>query len=317
MLSRAGVPAVGVRMRVDEDGEILARTNHVFDGYWEQPEETAKALEGGWFHTGDGGYLDGPYTVIADRKKDVIITGGENVSSIEVEDCLYQHAAVAEAAVIGVPDDKWGETVKALVVLRPGAVATEEELIEFCRARLAHFKAPTLGGAPRRPHPDGHRQAPEVQAAPALLGGPRPAGQLNPRLSTVRRSSTVHRATVTPGAVGRSRGRWRRLGHGPSASRSPMSDWNSPKAADFVNGFSSPSTHGQVEEAHAVVEAESWRSAARRASRRQLGEHGADEALVLVRALGLGLVADHLGDGHGHLLMSFRSIASCCSGGRG
>jgi fatty-acyl-CoA synthase len=143
MLSRAGVPAVGVRIRVDEEGEILARTNHVFDGYWEQPEDTAKALEGGWFHTGDGGYLDGAYTVIADRKKDVIITGGENVSSIEVEDCLYQHAAVAEAAVIGVPDDKWGETVKALVVLRPGAVATEEELIDFCRSRLAHFKAPT------------------------------------------------------------------------------------------------------------------------------------------------------------------------------
>ena len=143
MLSRAGVPAVGVRIHLDVDGEILARTNHVFDGYWEQPEESAKALEGGWFHTGDGGYLDGPYTVIADRKKDVIITGGENVSSIEVEDCLYQHAAVAEAAVIGVPDAKWGETVKALVVLRPGAVATEEELIEFCRARLAHFKAPT------------------------------------------------------------------------------------------------------------------------------------------------------------------------------
>jgi fatty-acyl-CoA synthase len=143
MLARAGVPAVGVRIRVDEEGEILARTNHVFDGYWEQPEATATAIEGGWFHTGDGGYLDGAYTVIADRKKDVIITGGENVSSIEVEDCLYQHAAVAEAAVIGVPDPKWGETVKALVVLRPGARATEAELIEFCRARLAHFKAPT------------------------------------------------------------------------------------------------------------------------------------------------------------------------------
>jgi acyl-CoA synthetase (AMP-forming)/AMP-acid ligase II len=143
MLARAGVPAVGVQIRVDEEGEILARTNHVFDGYWEQPDATAQALEGGWFHTGDGGYLDGAYTVIADRKKDVIITGGENVSSIEVEDCLYQHAAVAEAAVIGVPDDKWGETVKALVVLRPGAVATEEELIDFCRSRLAHFKAPT------------------------------------------------------------------------------------------------------------------------------------------------------------------------------
>jgi acyl-CoA synthetase (AMP-forming)/AMP-acid ligase II len=142
-LSRAGVPAVGVRMAVDGEGEILARSNHVFEGYWNQPEETAKALEGGWFHTGDGGHEDGPYVVIADRKKDVIITGGENVSSIDVEDCLFQHPAVAEAAVIGVPDEKWGETVKALVVLRPGSAATERELIDFCRSRLAHFKCPT------------------------------------------------------------------------------------------------------------------------------------------------------------------------------
>jgi len=141
-LSRAGVPAVGVRMAVNEDGEVLAKSNHVFEGYWEQPEETAAALEGGWFHTGDGGYQDGAYTVITDRKKDVIITGGENVSSIEVEDVLYQHEAVAEVAVIGVPDEKWGETVMALVVLRPGAVATERDLIEHCRARMAHFKAP-------------------------------------------------------------------------------------------------------------------------------------------------------------------------------
>ena len=142
-LSRAGVPAVGVQIAVDAEGEVLARSNHVFAGYWEQPEETAAALAGGWFHTGDGGYLDGSYLVISDRKKDVIITGGENVSSIEVEDCLYQHPAVAEVAVIGVPDDKWGETVKALVVLRPGSGATEEELIAHCRARMAHFKAPT------------------------------------------------------------------------------------------------------------------------------------------------------------------------------
>jgi len=142
-LSRAGVPAVGVRMAVDKEGEILARSNHVYEGYWQQPEETAKAIVDGWFHTGDGGHEDGAYIVIADRKKDVIITGGENVSSIEVEDCLFQHPAVLEAAVIGVPDEKWGETIKALVVLRPGQAATERDLIEFCRSRMAHFKCPT------------------------------------------------------------------------------------------------------------------------------------------------------------------------------
>jgi fatty-acyl-CoA synthase len=142
-LSRAGVPAVGVQMRVDEEGEVCARSNHVFEGYWEQPEETAKAIRDGWFHTGDGGDTDGAFTVISDRKKDVIISGGENVSSIEVEDCLYQYPAVAEVCVIGVPDDKWGETVKALVVLRDGASATDADLIEHCRSKLAHFKCPT------------------------------------------------------------------------------------------------------------------------------------------------------------------------------
>jgi acyl-CoA synthetase (AMP-forming)/AMP-acid ligase II len=143
LLSRAGAPAMGVRIDVDTDGEVLAQSNHVFAGYWEQPEETGKALEGGWFHTGDGGYLDGAYTVISDRKKDVIITGGENVSSIEVEDCLYRHPAVGEVAVIGVPDEKWGETIKALVVVRPGETTSEIDLITHCRDRLAHFKAPT------------------------------------------------------------------------------------------------------------------------------------------------------------------------------
>ena len=142
-LSRAGVPAVGVRMAVDGEGEILARSNHVYEGYWNQPEETAKAIVDGWFHTGDGGHEDGAFIVIADRKKDVIITGGENVSSIEVEDTLFQHPAVLETAVIGVPDDKWGETIKALVVIRPGHTATERELVEFCRGRMAHFKCPT------------------------------------------------------------------------------------------------------------------------------------------------------------------------------
>jgi fatty-acyl-CoA synthase len=142
-LSRAGVPAVGVRIKTDDEGEVLARSNHVFAGYWEQPNETAEAIVDGWFHTGDGGHIqDQGYLVISDRKKDVIISGGENVSSIEVEDCLYQHPGVAEVAVIGVPDAKWGETIKALVVAREGTSPTEAELIEFTRSRLAHFKCP-------------------------------------------------------------------------------------------------------------------------------------------------------------------------------
>jgi acyl-CoA synthetase (AMP-forming)/AMP-acid ligase II len=143
-LGRAGSPALGVRLSISDQGEVLARSNVVLEGYWDNPEASADALEGGWFHTGDGGDLDDEhYVTISDRKKDVIISGGENVSSIEIEDCLYQHPAVAEACVIGVPDEKWGETVKALVVLKPGADAGEQELIEHCRERLAHFKCPT------------------------------------------------------------------------------------------------------------------------------------------------------------------------------
>ncbi|KAA0942013.1 MULTISPECIES: AMP-binding protein [Streptomyces] len=141
-LGRAGVPALGVRVDVDVDGEVLTASNHNLDGYWEQPEETAKAQEGGWFHTGDGGYLDDEgYLVISDRKKDVIISGGENVSSIEVEDVITSHPAVREVAVIGIPDDKWGELVTALVVT-DGSGVTAEELIAHCRTRLAGFKTP-------------------------------------------------------------------------------------------------------------------------------------------------------------------------------
>ncbi|MFD6496146.1 AMP-binding protein [Streptomyces sp. NPDC060188] len=143
-LVRAGAPALGVTLRISADDEILARSNVVLEGYWEQPEESERALADGWFHTGDGGSIgeDG-YLTISDRKKDVIITGGENVSSIEVEDTLFSHPAVAEAAVIGVPHEKWGETVMALVVLAPDAAVTEDELIQYCKERLAGFKAPT------------------------------------------------------------------------------------------------------------------------------------------------------------------------------
>ena len=142
-LSRAGAPAIGVQLSTSESGEVLARSNVVLEGYWEQPDASAAALEGGWFHTGDGGFLDEDhYLHISDRKKDVIISGGENVSSIEVEDCLFSHPDVAEVAVIGVPDEKWGEMVKALVVLAPGATADEGTLIEHCRSKLAHYKCP-------------------------------------------------------------------------------------------------------------------------------------------------------------------------------
>jgi fatty-acyl-CoA synthase len=143
-LGRAGAPVLGVRMDVDGMGEVLGRSNVVMAGYWEQPDATADALADGWYHTGDGGSLDDAgYITIADRKKDVIITGGENVSSIEVEDAVFSHPAVAEVAVIGVPDAKWGETVKALVVLAPGTEASEAEIIAHCKSRLAGYKCPT------------------------------------------------------------------------------------------------------------------------------------------------------------------------------
>ncbi len=143
-LGRAGAPTIGITMATSDDGELLAKGNHILQGYWENPDATAEALEGGWFHTGDGGQIDEEgYYSITDRKKDVIISGGENVSSIEVEDVLFSHPEVEEVAIIGVPDEKWGETVKALVVLGDGSSATERDLIDFCRDRLAHYKCPT------------------------------------------------------------------------------------------------------------------------------------------------------------------------------
>jgi fatty-acyl-CoA synthase len=143
-LVRAGTPAIGVNLRVDDEGEVLARSNVCLDGYWQQPEESAKALDGGWFHTGDGGFIDDEgYLNIQDRKKDVIITGGENVSSIEVEDVIFSHPDVAEVAVIGVPDEKWGETIKALVVKAEGSSLTEQELIDYVKSKVARYKAPS------------------------------------------------------------------------------------------------------------------------------------------------------------------------------
>jgi fatty-acyl-CoA synthase len=143
LLGRAGAPAVGVRISVDDEGEVLAQSNHNLEAYWENPEATAEATADNWFHTGDGGTFEDGYVSIADRKKDVIISGGENVSSIEVEDALMSHEAVTEVAVIGIPDEKWGEAVTALVVLDPDAEpVTAEELIAHCRENLAGYKCP-------------------------------------------------------------------------------------------------------------------------------------------------------------------------------
>jgi acyl-CoA synthetase (AMP-forming)/AMP-acid ligase II len=142
-LMRAGSPAVGVTLKVDGEGEVLARSNVVLAGYWDNPEASEAALEGGWFHTGDGGVIEDGYLTISDRKKDVIITGGENVSSIEVEDAIFSHPDVAEVAVIGVPDDKWGETIKALVVKAEGSTLTEQELIDYVKSKVARYKAPS------------------------------------------------------------------------------------------------------------------------------------------------------------------------------
>ncbi len=126
-----------------EVGEICVRGEIVMMGYWERPKETAEALRGGWMHTGDGGYLDEDgFVYVVDRVKDMIITGGENVYSVEVENTLALHPAVAQSAVIGIPHEHWGEQVHAVVCLRPGAEVAEAELIEHCRARIAHYKAP-------------------------------------------------------------------------------------------------------------------------------------------------------------------------------
>lgn len=126
-----------------ELGEIITRGNVVMSGYYKDPEKTAEAIKDGWFYTGDLAvtYPDG-YIEIQDRVKDMIISGGENISSTEIEGVLYKHPDVMEAAVIAVPDEKWGEVPKAVIVLQPGAEVTEQDIIDYTRSQMAHFKAP-------------------------------------------------------------------------------------------------------------------------------------------------------------------------------
>jgi fatty-acyl-CoA synthase len=153
--ARTGYAIPGVEIRVVDPegrdvprdgksiGEIIARSDGVMAGYWKQPQATAEVMRGGWFHTGDMATMDEHgYALIVDRKKDIIVSGGENISSLEVEKAMLAHPGVYEVAVIPVPDPRWGEAPKALVVLKPGAEASESELLEFCRSRLAHYKCP-------------------------------------------------------------------------------------------------------------------------------------------------------------------------------
>jgi fatty-acyl-CoA synthase len=153
--SKTGREFIGVQLKVvnekgeeikpdeKEVGEIIVKGDIVTRGYWKLPDETAKAIRDGWLYTGDMAVIDGEgYVTIVDRKKDMILTGGENVYSTEVENVLYTHPAVLECAVVGVPDEKWGEAVKAIVVLKSGQRATDQEIIQFCKDRIAHYKAP-------------------------------------------------------------------------------------------------------------------------------------------------------------------------------
>ncbi|MDT4840962.1 3-[(3aS,4S,7aS)-7a-methyl-1,5-dioxo-octahydro-1H-inden-4-yl]propanoyl:CoA ligase [compost metagenome] len=124
-------------------GEIVVRGPNVMLGYWNKPEATAEVLRDGWMHTGDGGYMDSEgFVYIVDRLKDMIVSGGENIYSAEVENAIASHPAVAQCAAIGIPSDKWGETVHAVIVLKPEVSASEEEIVAHCRARIAGYKCP-------------------------------------------------------------------------------------------------------------------------------------------------------------------------------
>ncbi len=146
----------GTSLPAGERGEVVLRGPKVFQGYWRDPEATAKAFAGGWFHTGDVGVVDDDgYLYIVDRVKDMIVSGGENIAGSEVERVLYEHDAVLEAAVVGRPDEKWGEVPIAFVVLRDGTTVSGDELVEHCRGQLAKFKVPKdvlfLDALPRNP----------------------------------------------------------------------------------------------------------------------------------------------------------------------
>jgi acyl-CoA synthetase (AMP-forming)/AMP-acid ligase II len=153
ILSSCGQPCIGTHIRIVDDkgndvkpgevGEIIVQGEQIMTGYWRKPDETKETIIDGWLHTGDlGRYDERGYIYIVDRKRDMIISGGENIYPREVEEILYQHPSVKEVAVIGIPDPYWVERVHAVIVLREGETVTSEEIIEFCKQRIARYKAP-------------------------------------------------------------------------------------------------------------------------------------------------------------------------------
>ena len=163
-----------------QPGEIMVRSDLVMQGYWNRPETSEEVLRGGWFHTGDVGYLDSEgYLFITDRMKDMIISGGANIYPREVEEVISQHPAVAEVAVIGVPDEKWGEAVSALVVKKDLAEVSAEEIIEYCKDHLASYKKPqSVEFLPSLPK-NAYGKVLKRELRETILDGPRAEGLRN------------------------------------------------------------------------------------------------------------------------------------------
>ena len=232
MLARQGVPYLGVEpVRVVDEamndvprdgqtmGEVVMRGNTVMKGYYRDPEATARGFAGGWFHSGDLAVMhpDG-YIELRDRKKDIIISGGENISTIEVEQAIVRHPAVLECAVIAVPDEKWGERPKAFVTLKPGMEVTAAEIIAFCRDHIAHFKCPAaveFGELPKT----STGKVQKFCAARAGVGGIREAHQLAQADTRLARSGHGN-GRSTGASCSRRSAAW--------SSRGPVSDLRVP-----------------------------------------------------------------------------------------
>ena len=185
LLSSAGKASLCAEVRVlDENdnpvdtgqlGEIAVKGKHVMMGYWKNPELTAETIRNGWLHSGDMGYMDGDgYLFLVDRKADMIVTGGENVYPKETEDVLYEHPAVAMAAVVSAPDEKWGERVQAVVVLKEGQSVTEEDLIVHCKEKLAGYKCPKAIAFWDSLPTTAYRKNTQKRRQERILGRPRP-----------------------------------------------------------------------------------------------------------------------------------------------